>query len=144
MKWRNLRPLALAGLAATALATSGLAWADRGGHSPGHRSPRVGVGIGFYVSPDFGYPVYRPAYPYSYYYPGPYSLPPVVAVPAEPPVYIERGNDGPGYSGDASGGAAGPQAPGYWYRCAQPDGYYPYVTHCPGGWQQVPAQPPAQ
>ena len=55
-------------------------------------------------------------------------------MPAEPPVYIERGNDAPGGSNGQ---------PGYWYRCNQPDGYYPYVTNCPGGWLQVPAQPPA-
>ena len=54
-------------------------------------------------------------------------------------MYIERGNEGTGYNG----GADGQQPQGYWYRCNQPDGYYPYVTQCPGGWLQVPAQPPA-
>ena len=52
---------------------------------------------------------------------------------------IERGNDAPAYSG----GTNGQQPQGYWYRCNEPDGYYPYITHCPGGWLQVPAQPPA-
>lgn len=139
MMWRKLRTFSLAVMAVTALAASGFAWADRGGHGrgSGHGGGRVGVGIGLYMGPGFGYPVYRPAYPY--YYPDPYGWPPVVAVPAEPPVYIERGDDGQG--DDA--GAYGQPAPGYWYRCNQPDGYYPYVTNCPGGWQQVPAQPPA-
>ena len=50
-------------------------------------------------------------------YPDPYQ-PPVVVLP--PP-------------------AAQPQ---YWYHCANPVGYYPYVAHCPGGWQRVLATPP--
>ena len=29
----------------------------------------------------------------------------------------------------------------YWYYCANPIGYYPYVTACPIGWQVVPAVP---
>ena len=143
MMWRNLRPLALTGMAALALTTSGLAWADRGGHGHGGRGgARVGIGLYLgpgYLGPGFGYPMYRPAYPYSYYYPEPYPAPAVIAVPTEPPVYIERGNDTPGYSG----GTTGQPPQGYWYRCNQPDGYYPYITQCPGGWLQVPAQPPA-
>jgi hypothetical protein len=136
MMWQKLRPLAWTGMAAAALAASGVAWADRGGHSHGHRGARVGIGV--YLGPGIGYPVYRPAYPY--YQPYPYGWsPPVMAVPAEPPVYIERGNDAPAYSGGTNG-----QLPqGYWYRCNEPDGYYPYITQCPGGWLQVPAQPPA-
>ncbi|ART54101.1 hypothetical protein CBP36_16950 [Acidovorax carolinensis] len=141
MMWRNLRPIAVALAGVTALAASSMAWADRDGRGHGHRGG-ARVGIGLYLGPGFGYPaypVYRPVYP-SYYYADPYGwAPPVVAVPAEPPVYIERGSDAPGYSG----GTNGQQAPGYWYRCNQPDGYYPYVTNCPGGWLQVPAQPPA-
>lgn len=36
------------------------------------------------------------------------------------------------------------QAPAvqYWYHCKAPDGYYPYVSQCPGGWTKVPATPP--
>jgi hypothetical protein len=29
-----------------------------------------------------------------------------------------------------------------WYYCDNPQGYYPYVQQCPGGWNQVPARPP--
>lgn len=32
--------------------------------------------------------------------------------------------------------------PQYWYYCANPAGYYPYVPQCPVGWQRVPATPP--
>lgn len=61
-----------------------------------------------------------PIYPY----PDPYTPPVVVQAPPTP--------------------AAAPQAQApVWYFCAQPSGYYPYVAVCPGGWQAVPATPPA-
>jgi hypothetical protein len=53
-----------------------------------------------------------PIYPY----PDPY-LPPVVAVPAPPPVQ-------------------------YYYYCPRPAGYYPYVAVCSVPWRAVPATPP--
>lgn len=60
-----------------------------------------------------------PVYPY----PEPYTPPVVIQVPTTP--------------------AAPPQAQApMWYYCAQPEGYYPYVSECPGGWQPVPATPP--
>ncbi len=33
-------------------------------------------------------------------------------------------------------------APQYWYHCSAPEGYYPYVPECPGGWHRVAATPP--
>ena len=30
----------------------------------------------------------------------------------------------------------------YWYYCQNPQGYYPYVNSCPGGWMKVVPQPP--
>jgi hypothetical protein len=34
------------------------------------------------------------------------------------------------------------QAPtGYWYYCADPGAYYPYIRECPAGWQRVAPQP---
>jgi hypothetical protein len=50
-------------------------------------------------------------------YPDPYQ-PPVVVVP--PP----------------------PAQPMYWYYCASPTGYYPYVARCSIPWQRVPADSP--
>lgn len=136
MKWRGLK-LAGVALIVGSVVGSGSALADRGGHHGGSH-----IGLGFYFGPgSFGYPAYPYAYPvypgyYSGYYPGYYYPPAVVAVPAQPPQYIERSDEEPQY--------AEPAAPAYWYHCAKPEGYYPYVTSCPGGWQTVPAQPPAK
>jgi hypothetical protein len=95
----------------------------RGGYYGGYYGPRVGVVIGG--------PVWGP-----WYYPPPYYYPPyppaVVAVPTTPPVYIERGQPGPGASSSA----------GTWYYCPDSKGYYPYVNQCSSGWQAVPATPP--
>lgn len=116
-------------LLATLLASSG-AYADPfhrgrpfGGRFYGHhRHP----GFSFY----FGTPWYpRPYFSYPYYYP---YYPPVVTVPTEPPVYIER--DPPQTRQSLS--------PGYWYYCSNPEGYYPYVKDCPYGWRQVDPIPP--
>jgi hypothetical protein len=57
----------------------------------------------------------------------------VVGVPAEPTVYIERG--------DSS--AEPEQSQGYWYYCPDAKAYYPYVKHCAGTWQKVTPTPPA-
>ncbi len=50
-------------------------------------------------------------------YPDPY-LPPVIVVPPSP------------------------SPPQYWYYCANPAGYYPYVAQCSVNWQQVQATVP--
>jgi hypothetical protein len=52
------------------------------------------------------------AWPGAYYWPGYYYAPAVAAPPA------------------------------YWYYCAAAAGYYPYVQHCPGGWELVLPTPP--
>ena len=122
---RAARAIRHAGLAAALLlllgaGTSSPAWADR----IHFRGPRVGVVIG---APLFGWP--------GYYYPPPYYYPPGVAAPSAPPVYIEQEPQ-----------AAPEPAPSgnYWYYCSKPDGYYPYIKQCPGGWQRVVPQPPSQ
>lgn len=111
-----------------ALLTSSSAWAHNrfgawsghgwhGNHWHGHGHAHVGVFIGVPLGTPWHY---RPYYPY----------PPVVAIPATPPVYIEQS-------------IPVQQQPGsWWYYCKAPQGYYPYVTQCPSGWQLVPAQPP--
>jgi hypothetical protein len=101
------------------------AFADRGHGGHGH------VGVGFYFGAPYSYPYYASPYyyPYSYY-------PPVVVTPAQPPVYIEQQS-------------AQPVSPTvsesyYWYHCDKPEGYYPYIKDCPGGWQKVTPTPPPQ
>ncbi len=102
----------------------------QGGHRYGsHRhGPRVHFGF------VFGPPVYwhYPG-PYNYYPPPYYYHPPVVAAPAAPTTYIERG--------DARSGPE--QAQDYWYYCPEAQAYYPYVKQCAGGWQKVAPQPPS-
>lgn len=98
---------------ALALSLSGTAWADHGHH--GHFRGSVGIFIG------------DPFWPWYY---RPYYYPPVVAVPAAPPVYIEQG------------GSEAPANQSYWYYCDRSQGYYPYVKDCPGGWKRVVPTPP--
>lgn len=90
----------------------------------------VGVGLYFGV-PYQGYYYPRPYYGYPYY-------PPVVTVPSQPSVYIEQ-------EGQPSvQQAPAPQASNDWYHCDKPEGYYPYIKECPGGWQRVTPTPPSQ
>ena len=122
---------------------SGVSMADRGRGAqarPGAHDGRTSVGVGVVVNPvwydtwyypsSYSYsPYYYPYYPYSY---PPYYYPPaVVTVPATPPVYIEREDDS----------TAAPGTSAYWYYCADPQGYYPDVKECPGGWRAVSPQP---
>nr|WP_242539828.1 hypothetical protein [Trinickia mobilis] len=83
----------------------------------------VGVGIGVPAYP------YYPVAPVPYYYPAP-----VVAVPADPPVYVEQGQ---------AAADADPQQAGTWFYCDAAQAYYPYIKQCAGGWRAVPANPPA-
>ncbi|MCK9294161.1 MAG: hypothetical protein M0P70_03680 [Desulfobulbaceae bacterium] len=81
--------------------------------------------VGIYLAPPLlGWRYYPPPYYYppAYYYPPP----PVYVPPPQPPVYIERPPAEP---------VEPPQA--YWYYCTDPEGYYPTVKECPGGWLKV-------
>ena len=79
-------------------------------------------------SMNFGIPF---GYPYYFY------SPPVIVVPAPPTTYIEQDTN----TQDAPQASA-PQAANYWYYCAKPEGYYPYVKACAGGWTKVSPIPP--
>ncbi len=103
------------------LAVSESAFA-RGGHRHGR------VHFGFHIGVPIGWPYWH--YPPPYYYPH-YYEPRVVVVPAAPTTYIERES------------APEVPAPHYWHWCADSNAYYPYVKHCPGGWQRVAPQPPS-
>ena len=125
-------------------ALSDVAWADRGrgGHhlQPRHhvQKPHSVHGHRFHAHRFHAHPhpfhhrhharvpVFIAA-PLAWHYPPPPRYyPPVVAVPAAPPVYIEK---------------AAASEPAYWHHCEDPEGYYPYVKECPGGWQRVPPTP---
>jgi len=73
-----------------------------------------------------------------YWYPAPvYPYP----VEVSPTYYYDDYDDYGDY--DDEGGAPSDQGGyGTWYHCSNPEGYYPYVKECRGGWEQVPAQPP--
>jgi hypothetical protein len=97
-----------------------------GGFGHFHRGC-CGGSVGFFFGADYVY-----GYPYPYY-PYPYAYYPYWTVGngyGPPSQYVE-----PGQGGEVPSMA-------YWYRCTQPEGYYPYVRTCPGGWRKVPAQPP--
>jgi hypothetical protein len=103
-------------LALLAMLTLGAAYA-----TPALADRHVHFGV------SIGVPYYYPYYADPYY-----NYPPrVVVVPSSPPTYIERD--------DAEREAP---ASAYWYYCAESKAYYPYVKHCPGGWQRVAPQPP--
>jgi len=93
-----------------------------------HGHGRVGVGVVIGAPGYWHYPgPYYPPYPYPYY-----AYPPVVVAP-EPQTYIERTPEPPQQQAQPSND---------WYYCHKPEGYYPYVKQCPGGWQRVAPQPP--
>ena len=114
----------------------------------GHRHLNLGINVGGYYGPGFygygnygfgnygfgGYGFGGYGYGYPFYYPPPYGYPPtVVVVPTTPPVYTQQQQVQP----------VQPQT-NYWHYCQKPQGYYPYVKNCPGGWLQVTPQPPIQ
>jgi len=106
-------------------------------YPPAYYGPRVGV----YVGPGWGYYGGWGYGGWGGYWGWPgwgWAPPPVVVtpapivVPANPPVYVERGDVAP---------QSGTLEPGYWYYCHGPAGYYPNVTDCPGGWEKVAPLP---
>ncbi len=63
-------------------------------------------------------------YPVAVYpYPDPYLPGPAAAISAPPDEWQDY-------------------EPQYWYYCANPPGYYPYVPECYGNWERVPVTPP--
>ena len=115
-QWMGMLVLLVALLLASAV--PGDAW--RGPHRFGgvHRFGRPH----FFFGP-------RIVIPFGPYW-APYGYPPVVVAPP-PQVYVQPSPPVP----------AQPPPPSYWYYCANPPGYYPYVQQCPGGWLQVTPQP---
>ena len=113
---------------------AGGAHGSSGGHYGNHGSggyrnhARTGVFAGGPLF-AFGFPFAVASLygPYGYFD----AYPPMLPDPSQSPVYIEM--PGPGN--------APRSATSYWYYCSDPSGYYPYIQHCPGGWQQVAPNP---
>lgn len=112
-----------------------------GGHAYG---PRVGVYIGapwfwgpswYWGGPWYGYPYgyrYAYGYPYGYGYGYPFAYahpyasapyPPAVRYVSPPADAVEQSTQG--------------AAPGAWYYCSDPPGYYPHVSTCSRPWLEV-------
>ena len=109
---------------------------DHGG-SNWYGSVWIGPGWGWgpwWGSPYYSYYPYYPYYPYNPYNPYyPYYSP----YYSEPPVTIQK--ESPTYAQPAPQ----PEQQYYWYFCQNPEGYYPYIKKCPGGWLKVvPPTPP--
>ena len=83
---------------------------------PGTAWGRVHIGVVVPFGPFWG--------PYVAPYPYAYPSPPVV-VQSPPAVYVQPA----------------PQTAPAWYYCEHPQGYYPYVQQCPGGWRPVAPTP---
>ena len=100
---------------------------------PGDADARVGFRGGIWIGPGWwgpSYYPYYPYYPYSPYYPY-YEEPPAI-MQQRPQIYDQP--------------APQSEQQSYWYFCTKPEGYYPYVKKCPGGWLKVvpPSEPPDQ
>ncbi|HUY04874.1 MAG TPA: hypothetical protein VMV33_16465 [Rhodocyclaceae bacterium] len=146
------RSALLALLVATGSVLAMPAWADRGGdrfHGDrgwhggyrGYHGDRdddhFGWGLGVLFGSALLWSALQPrsAYYAQPAYPGPsfvtpyYDTPTVVLPP--PP---------------AADGWSEPLAPDgrWWYHCAKPEGYYPYVKRCLVGWEKLSPTPPGQ
>ena len=86
--------------------------------------PSIGLGLDLGLS---GYPYYCSPY-YPYYSPAPVIEQPTAEIYAEP----------------VPSQPSQPVQQTYWYYCRAPEGYYPYVKQCPGGWMKVVPSPPQQ
>ena len=102
----------------------GHGWRGHGGHGwhgwkghGGHGWGGVGVSIGLG-------PYWWPYGPYTYPYVYPYTYTPPVYVQPSQQLSIQP-----------------PSSPPVWYYCDDPQGYYPYVQQCPGGWRTVAPSP---
>ncbi len=98
------------------------------GHHGGFRGHGGFVG-GIWIDPGWGWDPWWWGPPYDYYsyndgyYPYyDYAAPPVY-VQQQPQQYVQK--------------APQQEEQSYWYFCENPQGYYPYVKKCPGGWMKV-------
>lgn len=101
-------------------------WSGHGhrGYHSGYY-PRFGGGIWIGPGWGWGWPA-APYAPYYRYYPS--YTPRVVIEPRQEEYVIQT----PGVVEED-----------YWYYCRKPEGYYPYIKKCPGGWMKVVPPPEA-
>ena len=122
------------------------AWGAHGGWGHGHGGWHYGGHYGWHYGwgyhggyyPYWHYPYYWGwggvylGWPYVGWPYGVYAGSPYVGWPYYPPAVTEAPEP---YT------APDQQQPAYWYYCQNPQGYYPYVKSCPGGW--IPVVPDA-
>ena len=111
-------------LIAPAISEARGGFGGHGGHSGFHGRFFFGFGAGFWPgyyggyypfywgTPVVGWPYASYGYGWPYYPSGATTAPPAYSEPEQ-------------------------QQPYYWYYCQNPQGYYPYVKSCPGGWMTV-------
>lgn len=113
-----------------------------GGYRGYYGGPRITFGVGVGVGPVYGYGPYYPYSGWGYPYPAYPAYPAYPVYPAYPPtvivtrpaptVYVERAPDMVEQTAPPAG---------YWYWCADAQGWYPTVPECRSGWQAVPPRP---
>jgi hypothetical protein len=102
------------------------AWRGYGGYGyRGYGYGYRGYGYGYRGSSVVIVPRIVVPFGFSYAYPPVVVGAPPVYVQPSPQVYVQP-----------------PPPQPYWYYCDNPQGYYPYVPQCPGGWRQVTPTPP--
>jgi hypothetical protein len=129
-----------------------------GGHwgGGGFRGGFGGYGGGYALGAmaGFGGLYYGMGYPYNYGYNYPYSYPyysqSVVPIQQAAPVYIQQTPQAatippPAATQQGQNAVTNNQnETGNWYFCRESNAYYPYVSTCPNGWEQVAPTPPQQ
>lgn len=142
----------VAAIFASGAITGAPAWADRGDSRYGHserqfpadrhhdnrdRNWILGLGLLAGTAMMIAATEARPA---TYTAPVPvynrpivYATAPIVVYPAEPVVYFPPSPPITAYANPGNQ---------WWYYCAQPTGYHPFVKHCPTGWTRVSRIPP--
>ena len=131
-KWMRVVVILVALLVTSAV--PGHAW--RGGHGFRHGGHGFRHGGHVFFRPSIVFPIGPYWAPYWGPYWEPYGYPSVVVTPP-PQVYVQ-----PAPPTSVQPPPAQPPAQPFWYYCENPQGYYPYVQQCPGGWQPVAPTPP--
>jgi hypothetical protein len=123
---KTLTRIFIAAIVILLIGSSSESIADGRGGFRGHGGYERHGGVGIWLGPGWGPGWWGPYYN-PYYYPY-YQEPPVI-IEQQPEIYVQPSPQSE-------------QQPIYWYYCKNPQGYYPYVKQCPGGWMKVVPTPP--